>query len=143
MNELPYFKELSLNCSYENVYNHILEVSLKVPNYTLISESKTINRIVIKDTGINIEVNMQKVSDDVTNLKIFTCSDKGRYFQSEPTVMKMISRFENALVASIDGKLNEYEPKSDGVDAEGCSSVAVLIAAIALIIIGLFVLLSV
>lgn len=143
MNELPYSKDLSISRSYEDVYKHILDVADKVENYTLVSESKTVNRVVIKDTGINIEINIYKASDDVTNLKILTHSDKGRYFQSEPTVMKMVSRFENALIASIDGKLDEYEPKPTGTDAEGCSSMVVLIVAIVLIIFGVIVFLSV
>lgn len=137
MNELPYSKELSLNCCYDDAYSHILDVADKIKNYTLISESKVANRIIIKDTGINIEINLQRASDDTTNLKMMTCSDKGRYYSSEPTVMKMISRFESALIASIDGNLDDHIPKSDGVDAQGCSGVIALIVAIVLIIIGI------
>lgn len=138
MNKQPYFKELLLNCSYDEVCKHILIIANEVKAYTLVSESKTLNRYVIKDTGINIEVNVKKESDDSVSLKIMTCSDKGVYFQAESIVMKIVSRFEEALCASIDGKLDSYSPKSSGiVDAEGCSSMFALIGAIALIIFAL------
>jgi hypothetical protein len=42
----PYIKGLSLNCSYDNTCRYILDVAQKVKSYTLVSESKTLNKYV-------------------------------------------------------------------------------------------------
>jgi hypothetical protein len=138
----PYIKELSLNCNYDDICRHILEVAQKIKNYTLVSESKTLNRYIIKDTGINIEINLQKVSDNVTNLKILTKSDREKYFSAEQTVVDIISRFEKALAASIEGKLEEYKHDKANIDSGGCLGVVIIIVAIIMIIFVLFALFS-
>jgi hypothetical protein len=132
----PYVKELSLNYSCDEIWSHIIEITDKIEVYTLVSESKTLNRCVIKETGINIEINLQKVSDNVTNLKILTLSDGGKYFSAETTVMQLISNFEDAICASLEGRLDEYKPKNTSLDFDGCISIIALIAAIGLVILG-------
>lgn len=139
MNNKPYVKELLLNKPYKDVYDNIINVS-KAKNYSLIEDNIDFNRCVLEYHGLEIEVNLEEVSEDQTELKMM-CRHKGKYFDAQNSVMKTISKFEEALSLSFKGELESFDGKDTVVTVDGaggCLNILILIAAVGAVLLGIF-----
>ena len=137
MNSTPYTKEIQLDYSYDKVYKYIISITESIQEYKLISESKTLNRYTLSyQDGLKIEINLETISDNKTKVKMLCLAGK-KYAGAEQTTINLISDFEKAIEASIEGTLSEFK-SSDPIsgDTGGCISFIILIAAIGLITLG-------
>lgn len=138
MNNKPYVKELLLNKPYKEVYDNIIKVS-KAKNYSLVEDNIEFNRCVLEYHGLEVEVNIEEVSEEQTKLKIM-CKHKGKYFDAQNSVMKTISKFEEALLLSFKGELDTFDGKDTvvaGDSANGCLSILIFIAAMGAVLLGI------
>ena len=136
MTEHPYSKEVSLNYNYGDVYDHILDVANKIESFSLVTESRTLNKIVIKDINIYLNIYIKITKEEETNLRISATTKHGKPLSGLAVVITTVNNFEEALAASIEGRLDGFVIKKSSASTEGCLQLLILIVAIIAIIFG-------
>ena len=131
-NKQIFSREISVNKSFYETYDCLMKMS-QIQNYSIISENRTIGKIIISHLLSKIEVLVTKVSDSQTTIKIMVMDNNNSY-RTGNIATNEATNFENAFAAILDGKPESFiiqELKIDGAAAFG-QTVSLIIGAIAI-----------
>ena len=125
-------REISINKSFYETYDCLMKMP-QIQNYSIISENRTMGKVIISQLTSKIEVLATKVSDSQTTIKIMVM-DKNSNYLAGNIATNEATNFENAFAAILDDKPESFviqELKIDGVAAFG-ETIAVIAGAIAI-----------
>ena len=114
-------REITINKSFDECYDSLLKMT-SIMHKTLISENRTLGKIIFDHAVTKIEARVKKVSDAQTSVTVMILDRNNNYMNANSISSNAAGNFENALAAILDGKPESFKPQSvkiDGVAATG------------------------
>lgn len=138
-----YSKEITLNKSIDDTYGFLLDLP-KLSTFSILSENKVMNKIIIGFSKDKIEVSLDKVDNDRTRIHISALDSDGNYYKPNEIATNIVTNFENGLTCVISGELDRFTIQAPKVEiASSCLQMLLLLAGIVAVIYGLYVLVTI